>query len=119
MSKPIERKVINIDASNRKLCRLASEIAILLGGKHKTDFMPNEDRGDIVHVLNVKDLDISLKKQENKKYDRHSGYPGGIKEKSLKEIFQNTPDKLLHMVVYNMLPKNKLRDRMIKRLKIK
>jgi len=113
----MERKTHIIDAAGKVLGRLASEIAILLRGKNKADFMPNKDMGDVVIVKNVDKIKITGKKLEKKKYRYHTGYLGGLKEIPFKKIFQENPSQVLKKAVYGMLPKNKMRDRQIKRLK--
>jgi large subunit ribosomal protein L13 len=113
----MERKTHTIDATNKVLGRLASEIAILLQGKHKINFDPSKDMGDFVILKNVEKIKFSGKKFKKKKYYFHSGYLGGLKERSLEEIFKKDPKNLLKMVVSGMLPKNRLRKRMLKRLK--
>lgn len=115
----MERKTHTIDASNKSLGRLATQIAILLRGKHKPDFLPYKDTGDFVIVKNVEKIKLTGKKLEKKKYYRHSGYLGGLKEITLKELFQKNPKEVLRKAVWGMLPKNKLRSRIIKKLKIK
>jgi len=112
----MERKTHTIDASGKILGRLASEIAILLRGKHKSNFKPNEDMGDFVIVKNVNKIKLTFKKMEQKKYYHHSGYLGGLKEISLKELFTKNPPKVLKIAVFGMMPKNKLRKEQIKRL---
>jgi large subunit ribosomal protein L13 len=112
-----ERKTYTIDASGKILGRLASEIAILLRGKHKPRFQPNEDGGDFVIVKNVSEIRVTGKKMEQKKYYHHSGYMGGLKEISLKELFAKDPAQVLRIAVSKMLPRNKLRRKQIKRLK--
>lgn len=114
----MQRKTHTIDATDKVLGRLASEIAILLRGKHKTDFIPNRDLGDFVLVKNVKNLKITGQKMEKKEYFRHSGFLGKERFIPLKEVFEKNPAEVLRRAVYGMLPKNKLRDKMIKRLKI-
>jgi large subunit ribosomal protein L13 len=96
---------------------LASKIAILLRGKHKPNFVSHKDMGDFVVVKNVEKIKFSGKKKEQKKYYHHSGYLGGLKEKPLKTLFEENPEKVLEKAVYGMLPKNKLRAKQIKRLK--
>ena len=115
----MKRETHVIDATNKVLGRLASEIAKLLRGKHKPNFTSSQDVGDFVIVKNVKNLKITGKKMEQKKYFRHSGYLGGAKFIPLKKLFKEKPGEVLRKAVYGMLPKNKLRSRMIKRLKIK
>jgi len=111
-------KTYTIDASGKVLGRLAAEIAVLLRGKNKPDFSPHIDAGDTVVVINTSKIKITGKKAEQKKYYRHSGYVGGIKEISYKEFFKKNPNQVLKRAVYGMLPKNKLRAKMIKRLKL-
>jgi len=113
----MERQTHIIDATNKVLGRLASEIAILLRGKDKSNFAPDKDIGDFVIVKNVKNLRITGKKMEQKKYFRHSGFLGGVKFIPLKKLFKENPNEVLKKAVYGMLPKNKLRAKMIKRLK--
>ena len=109
----------NFDATGQVAGRLASEIAILLMGKHKVNFQPNQDQGDFVEVTNVDKLKFTGKKLENNEYHRHTGYPGGLKTTKMSKIFKETPEKLFTKILFNMLPKNKLRKEMIKRLIIK
>lgn len=111
-------KTHKINASGKILGRLASRIAILLQGKHKPDFTPNVNKGDRVIVTNTSKIRISGKKMEQKKYYRHSGYLGGLTEIKYKELFKKDPNKVLRTAVYGMLPKNKLRNKRIKRLKL-
>jgi len=127
----MERKTHTIDATDKVLGRLASEVVILLRGKHKPDFAPYKDIGDFVIVKNVGKLKVTGKKMEQKKYFHHTGYLGGVKFTPLKKLFQEKftphrakgsgtgPAEVLKKAVYGMLPKNKLRAKMIKRLKIK
>lgn len=110
-------KTYTIDASGKSLGRLASEIAIILMGKHKPSFVPYKDLGDIVIVKNVEKIKFTGKKLEQKKYYHHTGYPGSLKIKKLKELFEKNPKDVLIKAVSRMLPKNKLRKNMIKRLK--
>jgi len=114
----MERQTHTIDATGKVLGRLASEIVILLRGKQKPDFFPYKDMGDFVIVKNVGKLKITGKKLEKKKYYRHSEYIGGLKTIPLKKEFAERPAEVLRRAVLGMLPKNKLRSRMIKRLKI-
>lgn len=107
-----------IDATDRPLGRLAAEVAILLRGKHKEDFVPNKDIGDFVVVKNFNKVKITGKKMKQKKYYRHSGYPGGLKEIPLSEVLNNDPAQVMVKAVWGMLPKNKLRQEQIKRLKV-
>lgn len=109
--------VYNLDASNRPLGRLAGEIVGLLRGKNSPSFMPYKASGNVVIVENVDKIVLTGKKMEQKEYFRHSGYPGGEKHIAVKSVFDKSPEKVLRSAVLGMLPKNKLRDRMIKNLK--
>ncbi len=113
----MERKIHIIDAKGKVLGRLASQIAILLRGKHKRNFDPSKDMGDVVIVKNVDKMKFTGKKLKKKKYYWHSGYPGGLKERTLEEMFKKDPKWVLREAVLGMLPKNRLRKKMIKRLK--
>ena len=113
----MERKTHTTDATGKVLGRLATEIAVLLRGKQKSDFVPYRDMGDFVIVKNVSKLKITGKKMEQKKYFHHSGFLGGVKEVPLKKIFKTNPAEVLRKAVFGMLPKNKLRAEQIKRLK--
>jgi len=114
----MERKTHTIDATGKILGRLATEIAILLRGKHKLDFAPNKDIGDFVFVKNINKIRVSGKKFEDKIYYRHTGYLGGLKKRPFKRLFEKNPTEVLKKAVFGMLPKNKLRAKQIKRLKI-
>ena len=113
-----QRKTHKIDAEGRILGRLATEIAHKLRGKHKPVFAPNIDAGDFVEVSNIKKIRFSGQKLGQKKYFRYSGYPGGLKTESLEILFKKNPAEVLRRAVYQMLPDNKLRKGMIKRLRI-
>ena len=114
----MRRKTNTIDATGKVLGRLASQIALLLQGKDKAEFAPYKDMGDFVVVQNVDKIKLTGKKLKQKVYYRHSGYLGGLKTIPLKRIFEEKPGEVLRKAVFGMLPKNKLRVRMIKRLKI-
>ena len=114
----MERKTHTIDATGKILGRLSTEIAVLLRGKYKPDFASHKDEGDFIIVKNVSQMKFTGKKIEQKKYYSHSGYLGGLKETSLKKLLEKSPEEVLKKAVFGMLPKNKLRSRMIKRLKI-
>lgn len=114
----IERKWHLLDAKNKVLGRLAGEIAILLRGKNKPQFVLYEDRGDWVVVVNARQIRVTGKKAEQKKYYRHSGYPGGLKTETFKKVFGRDPSLVLKRAVRGMLPDNKLRKPMLRRLKI-
>lgn len=114
----VKRKVYTIDASDKSLGRLAVQIAVLLRGKNKPDFAPHKDIGDEVIVKNVSQIKFTGRKVKQKKYYRHSGYLGGLKETSLEKLFAKNPAEVIKKAVWGMLPKNKLRKKFIKRLKI-
>ena len=113
----MERKTHTIDATGKVLGRLATEIAIFLRGKHKSDFAPYKDEGDFVMIKNVGKIKITGKKKEQKIYYHHSGYLGGLKEIPIKKILAQNPAEVLKKAVFGMMPKNKLRAKQIKRLK--
>jgi len=106
-----------IDASDKILGRLAVQIAILLRGKHKVSFKPHRDEGDFVIIKNIDKMKFSGRKMSQKVYYRHSGYLGGLKAVSLEKLMSKNPKEVLRKAVLGMLPKNKLRAKMIKRLK--
>ena len=114
----MERNTHKIDATGKIAGRLSSKIAMLLQGKNKADYQPQIDGGDTVEVSNVAAMKFSGKKLETKVYCRTTGYPGGIRNKSLKDMMAKTPDQVLRQMVRLMLPDNKLRANRIKRLKI-
>ncbi|MFN3995660.1 MAG: 50S ribosomal protein L13 [bacterium] len=113
-----EEKWYLIDVSNKPAGRVASKIAYLLMGKHKPTYSPSFIGGDYVVVINASKIKLTGKKLIQKKYRFHSGYLGNLKEYTAKEILEKNPVKLLRLIVSKMLPKNKLRQRMLKRLKI-
>ncbi len=115
----VERKTHKIDASGQVLGRLASEIAQLLQGKHKPEYVPHQDMGDFVEVDNVEKIKLTGKKWEQKEYFSHSTYLGHDKKIPIKKIFEKDPGEILERAVWNMLPKNKLRKPRIKRLRFK
>lgn len=113
----MNKNIYTIDAEDKAIGRIAAEIATVLRGKHRQDFAPNKDSGDFVLVKNLKKAKFSGKKLEQKKYQRYSGYPGGLKETPLSKLWEETPHEVLKKAVWGMLPKNKLRKEQIKRLK--
>jgi len=112
----IKREWHLIDVKDKTLGRVASEIAQLLMGKSKPYFVRNLDCGDYVVVINAKGVKTTGKKEEQKKYYRHSGYPGGFKVESLKELRERKPENIIMHAVKGMLPDNRLQDRMMARL---
>lgn len=107
-----------IDAEGVVLGRLASEVARRLRGKHKPEFTPHVDTGDYIVVVNVDKLRVTGAKALDKKYYRHTGYPGGIKERSFTELQNQFPERVLEKAVKGMLPKGPLGYAMIKKLKV-
>ena len=107
-----------VDAKDKVLGRLATKIASLLKGKHKTDYSPHLDMGDGVVVLNAGKIRVTGKKPEQKIYKRFSGYPGGLHTETYEKLIKRKPTDILHRAVKGMLPKNKLGSTMIKRLKL-
>ncbi|MCX7846178.1 MAG: 50S ribosomal protein L13 [Dictyoglomaceae bacterium] len=114
----IKREWFLIDAKGKVLGRLASEIAKILKGKHKPIYTPHVDTGDFVIVINAKDVVLTGKKENTKIYFRHSGYPGGVKTFTAKEMRAKFPERIIYFAVKGMLPKNSLGRKMIKKLKI-
>jgi large subunit ribosomal protein L13 len=114
----ITRKWYVLDAAEIPLGRLATHAASLLLGKGKPTITPHMDGGDYVIVINSASLVVTGKKQEDKKYHRHSGFPGGLYTRSLKEQMERDPNKVIFKAVRGMLPDNKLRDGRLARLKI-
>jgi large subunit ribosomal protein L13 len=107
-----------IDAKGKILGRLASEIAQLLMGKKKPYFVPHLDCGDYVVVINASQIKVTGKKEEKKTYTRYTGYPGGLKITTLGKLRKEHPERIIELAVKNMLPKNKLQDLRMARLKV-
>lgn len=114
----VQRSWYVVDASDKVLGRLASEIAKRLRGKHKAIYTPHVDTGDYIIVVNAAKLRVTGKKAEDKKYYRHSNYPGGIRETTFSEMQARFPGRALEKAVRGMLPKGPLGYAMIKKLKI-
>ena len=114
----VQRDWYVIDAQGQTLGRLASRVATLLRGKHKPIYTPHVDCGDYVIVVNAEKIHVTGQKMTQKKYYRHSGYPGGLKEVTLRDQLQKFPDRVIEKAVQGMLPKNRLGRRMFKKLKI-
>lgn len=114
----VKRDWFLVDANNKVLGRLAAEIARRLRGKHKAEYTPHVDTGDFIVVVNVEKLRITGSKAQDKKYHRHSGYPGGIYERTFSELQEKFPERVLEKAVKGMLPKGPLGYAMIKKLKV-
>ena len=106
-----------VDASGQNLGRLATQIAGILLGKHKPNFTPGMDTGDYVVVINTEQVQVTGKKLQEKFYYRHSIYPSGLTETSLRDQLQRHPDRVIRSAVWGMLPHNKLGRQLIKKLK--
>ena len=114
--KTINRKYHLFDAKKENLGRMATKIATVLRGTNKVDFTPNIDGGDFAVVINTDNLQVTGNKMDGKLYHHYSGYPGGIRSVKLKDQIEKDSREVIKTAVYGMLPKNKLRDLMIKRL---
>ena len=114
----IERRWYVVDAEGKTLGRLATQIADTLRGKTKPQYTPHVDTGDFVVVVNAEKIAVTGKKLEEKIYYRHSGYPGGLKERTLREQLERRPTEVLRQAVKGMLPKNRLAARQLTKLKI-
>jgi large subunit ribosomal protein L13 len=114
----IQREWLVVDAKDQTLGRLASQIAHLLRGKHKPMFSPHMDVGDYVIVINCDKVRVTGRKLDQKNYYWHSGYPGGLRSRSLREQMDRYPERVIEAAVRGMLPKNKLGRQMIKKMKV-
>ena len=117
-AKDIEREWWVIDATDKTLGRIATQIAKLLMGKHKPIYAPHIDTGDYVVVINAAKVKVTGKKAEQKIYYRHSGYPGGLKSRRFEELFSKDPSRVMEFAVKGMLPHNRLGRAMFKKLKV-
>lgn len=114
----MNRKYHLFDAQGKRLGRLSTEIAKVLSGRNKVDYVAHVDGGDSVIVINAEKIQVTGNKLQDKIYHRFSGYPGGITAIALKDLLKKDAGKVIQNAVYGMLPKNKLRDRMMKRLHV-
>jgi len=119
-AKPLEvkRDWLVVDANEKVLGRLASQIALRLRGKHKPEYTPHVDTGDFIVVVNAAKIQVTGAKADDKKYYRHSGYPGGVYETNFRKMQERFPGRALQLAVKGMLPKGPLGYAMIKKLKI-
>ena len=113
-----ERNWLLIDACDQRLGRLATRIADALRGKDKPQYTPNIDTGDFVVVVNAAKIAVTGNKMEDKIYYRHTGYPGGLKQRTLKEMMEKKPEEVIRLAVKGMMPKNRLARAQLKKLKI-
>lgn len=114
----VQRHWYIVDATNKNLGRLASDIARVLRGKHKPTFTPNDDVGDFVIVVNAEKIAVTGTKRSDKLYYRHSGYPGGLRETNLETLLDRNPTRVLEEAVRGMLPHNRLGDQIFGKLKV-
>ncbi len=117
-TKEVKREKHNLDAEGQVLGRLATKITILLMGKGKVTYSPHVDMGDFVTVENVDQIKVTGRKEKQKMYYSHSGYPGGFKKLNLSWMRDNRPEQIIFLAVKRMLPENRLRDLRLARLKL-
>ncbi len=113
-----ERRWLLIDANGLTLGRLATQIADLLRGKRKPEYTPHVDTGDFVVVINAEKISVSGNKLQEKMYRRHTGYPGGLRERTLEEMLERRPEEVIRQAVRGMLPRNRLARQQITKLKV-
>ena len=114
----VEKNWHLVDAEDKVLGRLAVKIATILSGKNKAQYSPNADLGDFVVVVNAEKIKVTGNKFSQKNYYHHTGYPGGLKTKSFEKMQEDSPEKIIEKAVKGMLPKNKLANQIIKKLKV-
>jgi large subunit ribosomal protein L13 len=114
----IERKWFVVDAAGKRLGRLSSEIAAILRGKHKPTYTPHADTGDHVIIINAEKIELTGNKITDKKYYRHTGYTGGVKERNAEVMRSKYPEQMLEIAVKGMLPKGPLGRKMAKKLHV-
>lgn len=114
----VERKWYVVDADGKTLGRLASQVASILRGKNKPTYTPHVDTGDFVIVVNAEKVAVTGKKMDQKMYRHHTGYPGGLKEMTYKQMLAKKPEDIVAQAVKGMLPKNSLGRQMFKKLKV-
>jgi large subunit ribosomal protein L13 len=113
-----ERNWLVVDASGQTLGRLATQIANALRGKRKPDFTPHCDVGDFVIVVNAEKIAVTGRKREEKLYHRHSGYPGGLRTRTLNDMLERRPEEVIRLAVRGMLPRTKLGRAQLRKLKV-
>jgi large subunit ribosomal protein L13 len=113
-----ERNWVVIDAAGKTLGRLATQIADTLRGKRKPEYTPHCDVGDFVIVVNAERISVTGKKREEKRYYRHSGYPGGLRSRSLEEMLERRPEEVIRLAVRGMMPRSRLGRTQLRKLKI-
>jgi len=113
-----ERNWVLVDANGQTLGRLATQIADALRGKRKPEYTPHVDTGDFVIVVNAEKISVTGNKRAEKRYYRHSGYPGGLRSRTLEEMLERRPEEVIRIAVKGMLPRNRLARRQITKLKV-
>ena len=113
-----ERRWLLVDASGKTLGRLATQLADLLRGKRKPEYTPHCDVGDFVIVVNAEKVSVTGRKREAKLYYRHSGYPGGLRHRTLGEMLERRPEEVIRLAVKGMLPRNRLGRAQLRKLKV-
>lgn len=114
----IQRQWFHIDATGVPLGRLAAGVATILMGKHRPSYTPHVDTGDIVVITNVENVKLTGTKVEYKAYDHYTGYPGGLITVPVKRVLERHPDRVIYEAVRRMLPKTKMGDKMLKKLRL-
>jgi len=117
-SEEVDQKWHLVDANGKTLGRIATQVAMLLRGKHKPQFTPNADLGDFVVVVNAEKIKLTGKRAELKEYFHYTGYPGGATFEKFKELMQKHPDRVFEHAIRGMLPHNRLGRKIIKKLKV-
>jgi large subunit ribosomal protein L13 len=113
-----ERNWLVVDASGKTLGRLATQIADVLRGKRKPEYTPHIDTGDFVIVVNAERIEVTGNKRKEKRYYRHSGYPGGLRSRTLEEMLQRRPEEVIRLAVKGMLPRTRLGRAQLRKLKV-
>ncbi len=114
----VKRDWFVIDAENKVLGRLATEVARRLRGKHKPEYTPHVDTGDYIVIINADKIAVTGNKEQNKMYHHHTGYPGGLKSMTLEKLRERAPERIIEKAVKGMLPKNPLGRAMFSKLKV-
>jgi large subunit ribosomal protein L13 len=113
-----ERNWLVVDATGKTLGRLATQLADVLRGKRKPEYTPHIDTGDFVIVINAERISVTGNKRQEKRYYRHSGYPGGLRSRTLEEMLARRPEEVIRLAVKGMLPRNRLGRAQLRKLKV-
>lgn len=114
----VKREWYIVDAKDKILGRLASKLAYILQGKHRPDYTPHVDQADFIVVVNAEKIKLTGKKLDQKVYWRHSGYMGGLKLETARKLLERKPEQLIYLAVKRMLPRNRMRKKLLKKLKV-